>query len=57
MFVAAKSQLNGWHVLGGAILAALSVGAVTGAQAYLARAGSANAVPPRDAPLTDIASR
>jgi alkylhydroperoxidase/carboxymuconolactone decarboxylase family protein YurZ len=40
-----KSYLNGRHVLVAATLAAIGLGVVTGVQAHLARAGSANAVP------------
>jgi LytTr DNA-binding domain-containing protein len=45
MAVAAKSFVNGRHLLAVATLAALAVGVVTGGQAHLARAGSTNAVP------------
>ena len=45
MSTAAKSHVNGRHVVAAAVLAAIIVGAVTGGQAYLARAGSAYAVP------------
>jgi LytTr DNA-binding domain-containing protein len=45
MSVAAQSHVNGRNVLAVAMLAALVVGVVTGGQAYLARVGSANAVP------------
>jgi hypothetical protein len=45
MVVAAKLQVNGRQVLAAATLAAIAVGVVTGGQAYLARAGSAEAVP------------
>jgi hypothetical protein len=49
MSVAAKSQVNGRHAVAAAVFAAIVVGVVTGGQAYLARAGSANAVPFRSA--------
>lgn len=45
MSIAAKSEVNGRHMVAAAVLAAIVVGLVTGGQAYLARAGSSNAVP------------
>jgi DNA-binding LytR/AlgR family response regulator len=47
MTFAARLHLNGRQALVGATLAAIVVGVVTGTQAYLARAGSASALPLR----------